>query len=130
MGTFGSVEIIALALILFSLVKLVVVLIRPGAWLAFARSIYARPPVTSAVALALAAVVLLALIAAGMTIVQILAVFALQACIMVAGVAPYGNDLVHWAERRDPRGWLREQWLLTLIWIGLLVWGLAALFVA
>ena len=71
--TFGTLEILATILIVFSAIKLVVFLISPEAWLGFTRKIYIKPEVTSAVAFILAATVLYFLVRSGVTIVQILA---------------------------------------------------------
>ena len=126
--TFTAIEIIAIILIGVSIIKLAVLAASPGAWIAFARKIYLKPNVTSAVALVLAAVVLYYLVSSGMTIVQILAVWVFMALIMVVGFANYADDILDWAMGRDIKAWLREQWLLMVIWIGLLVWGIQAIF--
>lgn len=126
----GPLEIIALLLVAFSLAKLTIFLLSPTAWLGFARRLYARPEIASPVALLLAAIVLYFLLSAGLTIVQILAVFAFLALILAAGFARHAGDLIDWAMKRDPRTWLREQWLLSLIWLALLAWGLVAIFLS
>ncbi len=126
--TFTAIEIIAIILIGVSIIKLAVIAVSPGAWIGFARRIYLKPCVTSAVALVLAAVVLYFLVASGMTIVQILAVWVFVALIMVVGFANYAGDILDWASGRDIKTWIAEQWLLMVIWIGLLVWGLQAIF--
>lgn len=121
-------EILAAIIIVFSLVKLTVVLISPMSWLNFAKKIYVRPQITSAVALVLAAVVLYILINSGMTIVHILAVTLFIVLVLVIGMARYGEEIISWAMGQDLRTILKEQWLYTLIWIVLLVWGIAVIF--
>ena len=121
-------EILAAIIIVFSLVKLTVVLISPMSWLNFAKKIYVRPQITSAVALVLAAVVLYILINSGMTIVHILSVTLFIVLVLVIGMARYGEEIISWAMGQDLRTILKEQWLYTLIWIVLLVWGIAAIF--
>ena len=121
-------EILAAIIIVFSLVKLTVVLIFPMSWLNFAKKIYVRPQITSAVALVLAAVVLYILINSGMTIVHILSVTLFIVLVLVIGMARYGEEIISWAMGQDLRTILKEQWLYTLIWIVLLVWGIAAIF--
>ena len=121
-------EILAAIIIVFSLVKLTVVLISPMSWLNFAKKIYVRPQITSAVALVLAAVVLYILINSGMTIVHIFAVTLFIVLVLVIGMARYGEEIISWAMGQDLRTILKEQWLYTLIWIVLLVWGIAVIF--
>ncbi len=121
-------EILAAIIIVFSLVKLTVVLISPMSWLNFAKKIYVRPQITSAVALVLAAVVLYILINSGMTIVHIFSVTLFIVLVLVIGMARYGEEIISWAMGQDLRTILKEQWLYTLIWIVLLVWGIAAIF--
>ena len=96
MSDFGPVEIIALVLIVFSFVKLEMVVNRPEALLRVARGICAKPAVTSAVSLAFAAIVLVTLVGSGMTTVQILVAFVFWMCGMAAGVARYRGNLLSW----------------------------------
>lgn len=49
---FGPLEIIAIIVIAFSVIKLTVIVISPAAWINFARKVYVKPPITSAVAVA------------------------------------------------------------------------------
>ncbi len=119
-----ALELIAGALILFTAIKLAVVAVSLPAWLQFARKIYVRPTVTSTVAAVLAGAVLIALVNAGVTIVQILAVTVFVILLLLIGFAPFGDELITWAEGQDLKTWIREQWLYTLIWIALLGWGL------
>ena len=120
-------EIIALIVILFALVKLVVFLISADAWLSFAGRLYVKPQITSLIAVALAAVVLYFLFTSGIGIVEILATWAFLALLLVAGFSMYATEIIDWAKSKTAGAWLREQWLLSLIWLGLIVWGIVAL---
>lgn len=124
----GPIEVIAIIIILFSIIKLVVFWISPHAWLNFAGKFYVKPNITSIVALILAIIVLYYLVGSGVTIVQILATWLFVGLIMVIGLAQYAHDIVVWAKSRDHAVWFREQWLLMVIWIGLLAWGIGAIF--
>jgi|TARA_Y100000294_G_scaffold58008_1_gene54863 hypothetical protein len=124
MGEFTTLEMIAGALIAFTFIKLVVVAVSVPAWLEFEGKFYERPAITSTVSAVLAGAVLYALVDAGVTITQILAVTVFVVLVMLAGVAPYGKELIQWVEARDTKQWLREMWLYTLIWVALLLWGL------
>ena len=125
---FGTLEILATILIAFSVIKLIVILISPQSWLRFAKKIYIRPTVTSAVAFMLAAVVLYFLITSGVSIVHILAVALFIALIIVIGMARYADQLINWVVGQDLKIILREQWLYTLIWLALLAWGIQVIF--
>jgi hypothetical protein len=121
-------EILAATVIVLSLVKLTVGLISPKSWLNFARKIYVKPQVTSAVASVLAAVVLYVLVSSGMTIVHILAVTLFIMLILVVGIARYGDEIISWAMEQDLRAMIKDHWLYALIWIALIAWGIIAIF--
>ena len=126
--TLGPIEVIAIIIILFSIIKMIVFSISPHAWLNFAGKFYVKPNITTPVALVLAAIVLYYLVDSGVTIVQILATWLFVALIMVIGLAQYAPNIIVWAKSRDHAAWFREQWLLMVIWFGLLVWGIGAIF--
>ena len=113
-----ALKVIAATLIAFSAIKLLFVLVDVRAWVRFARRLYANPVVTSVVALLLAAIVLYLLLAAGMSIVQILAVCVFVVLLLVVGIAPYANELFAWLDRQDLGAMIKRQWLYTLIWVG------------
>jgi magnesium-transporting ATPase (P-type) len=67
--------------------------------------------------------------AAGITIVQILAVAVFVSLLLVIGLASEVDDLLKKYQARIKRGTLwRDFWFYTLIWIVLLVWGAKELF--
>ncbi|HIF08493.1 MAG TPA: hypothetical protein EYQ81_00655 [Sneathiellales bacterium] len=118
---------IASALIAFTLVKLITATVSLPAWFRFARTVYVKPRVTSVGAVVLAGLVLWALLDAGVTIIPILAVIAFVMLLLVAGLAPFGTELIAWAEGRSLKDWLRGQWASSLIWLSLMGWGAYAL---
>ena len=123
---FGTLEILATILIVFIIIKLVVILISPGAWMQFARKLYIKPQVTSTVSFILAAIVLYFLLSAGVTIVHILAVSLFIVLVLVVGMAKYA--LIDWASAQDLNNILKEQWFYTLVWMALIAWGVQAIF--
>ncbi len=126
--TFGALEVLATILIAITVIKLVVILISPQAWLSFARKFYIKPKVTSTVALILAAIVLYYLDSYGITIVQILATTLFISLIIVVGMAKYADNIFDWASEQDFNAILKEQWLYTLVWLALIGWGIVAIF--
>lgn len=127
MADFTPLEMIAGALIAFTLIKLMVVVVSLPAWFSFARKFYERPAITSTVSAVLAGAVLYALVQSGLTVIQILAVTVFVVLVLLVGMAPYGAELIRWAEGRDIKAILRETWLYSLIWAALVLWGLVEL---
>lgn len=123
-----TLEILATIIIVFGVIKLIFILISPEAWLNFAKKVYVKPKVTSIIALILAIIVLYYLIDAGITIVHILAITLFMGLVMVTGISIYFKGVIDWVMRRDVKNILKEQWLLTLIWILLLAWGIKEIF--
>ena len=126
---FTSVEIIALIVLIVTTIKILVLLIKPQAWMNFARGFYKKPALARMVSLALGLVILYYLTAAGIGIVEILAVTAFVAMLIVFGLAPQINTLMARYKAQIKKGKLwKENWLYTLIWVALMVWGALVLF--
>jgi hypothetical protein len=127
---FTSVEIIALIVIVAAVIKMLVLLVNPQGWMNFARGIYKNTALAQIIGLILAGVVFYYIYyVAGMTIVQILAVMAFLAALLMVGLAPHIGDLLKKYQGQIKRGRLwQENWLYTLIWIVLLIWGAKELF--
>lgn len=123
----SAIEVLAGLLIVLACVKLLVVFVDAKLWLRFVKRIYARPAITSLVALLLAAVVLYFLLRSGLTIVQVLAVTVFVALLLVVGIAPYARALFDWLETQSLPAMLRQQWLYIVIWVLLMAWGAIAL---
>ena len=122
---------LALIIILFSAIKIVVILAKPSAWADFVKKIWANPMVTSIISLILAAVVLYYLVwVEGLTIVQILAVTAFVALLMAVGIGMYAKEVVGMATRMLKKGILKRAWFYTLLWVALIAWGAYELFLA
>ena len=126
---FTSVEIIALIVIIASVIKMLVLLVNPATWMNFAKGVYKKPGLVKVIGFILAVVVLYYLNSAGITIVQILAVTAFVALLIMIGLA---NEFPHFIKKSEAmikKGNLwKEYWFYTLIWIVLLVWGVKELF--
>ena len=120
-------QVLASILILFSLTKLVVVLVNPRAWIGFAKRLYANPEVTKLGALFVAGIILGLVLRSGLDIVQILAVCLFVVSLIVVGVAPHAPQLFAWVEKEDVEQLIKRQWLYVSVWIALLLWGLYTL---
>ena len=125
---FTSIEIIALVLLILAAVKMVVLLIKPKAWMDFAKGFWKNKIVFKLVALILAAVVFYYLIQV-FTIVQIFAVMAFVGLLLAIGLADPIKRIIPIYEKQIKSGTLwKENWLYTLIWLALMVWVVIELF--
>jgi len=122
------ITIFAGFLILITSLKILVILIKPKAWVRFTAKLYSNPQITSIISLVLAMVILYFLLISGLTIVQILAVTLFVALLMLAGLAPYIKKLIPWIEKQDLRQIMKDTWLYSLVWVGLITWGAIELF--
>ena len=126
---FTTVETIALIVIIASAIKMLVLLVNPKAWMNFAKGIYSKPGVTSFAAFVLAAIVLYYLLQAGIGIIDILAVTAFVALLIMIGLAKEVGPLLKKYDAMVRKGNLwKEYWFYALIWVVLLVWGVKELF--
>jgi len=126
---YTSIEIIALILIIISAIKVVVLLIKPQAWMNFTKKLWKNSVVMGGVSLILAAIVLYYLTQSGMTIVQILAAGAFIALLIAVGLAGHVDCLMkEYASEIKAKTLWKKHWLYTLIWVVLLVWGAYTIF--
>ena len=125
-----AVNNLALIVVLFAVIKMLILLFKPQAWMNFAKGIYKNTVLVQIVGLVLAGVVLYYLTGAGITIVQIMAVMAFLGSLLMIGLATQIDDLVAKFETQIKKGnILKENWLYTLIWVMLLVWAIKELFI-
>jgi len=127
----GVIGILALIVAVIAAVKILVLLIKPKAWLdSVVKPIYSIPALTIIVSLVLAGFVLNYLLNAGFTIVDIFAVMAFFSLLMAISFAAYAKDTIVWAGKllKDKRV-IKKAWLAILIWVVLIVWVLYSLFV-
>ena len=120
---FGILEILALILIVATLIKVIIFLIKPQMWINFIEKLYAKPQLISNVALILGILVLYLLIISGVTIVEILAVCLFVALLMATGFSKYAGQIIAWAKEQEVVSVVRKLWLYTLVWLLLLAWG-------
>ena len=124
-----SVGIIALALIALSVIKILVLLVKPQAWMSFAKNVvYKKPAITKLVAFVLGGIILYYLLMAGITVVQILAVAAFVAMLFVFGLSGDVKHLLKRYEDEVKKGIMwKKYWFYTLLWVALIVWGVLEL---
>ena len=124
----SAVETIALILIIVSAIKIIFLLVKPGAWFNTVGKLWIKPGVATVVALVLGGLVLKYLLVE-LTIVQIVAVCAFYSMFFWIALAPYKNDWYNMVTRELSSGniW-KKNWLSTLLWIAIMVWVLKKLF--
>jgi len=123
------IDLFAALLILLAIVKVIVLSLNTQTWLEAAKALYANRRVAALVFYGLAGLVLYGLLVSGLTILQILAVSLFVALLLLPGFAPYMGEVLHQLEGKTFGQIMHEQWLYTLIWTLLLVWGAWALLV-
>ena len=126
--TYNAVEIAALALIVFSLIKLIIVTFNARTWMNVVKFLYSNATITFIVELILAAVLFYYLIQQ-FTVVQIMAVIALGALLTGMTFAVYGREIISLASKLlNTKSLWKRAWLPILIWLILIVWALMELF--
>jgi len=126
---YSITQILALIFIVIASVKLLVILIKPSAWLKIVKKVWKNSTHVMIICLVFAALVLYLLILDGITIIQIFAVMAFVSLLAGVGVAMYSDSIVNLAQKllRD-RHIVKKSWLFILIWVILILWGLKELF--
>ena len=123
---YTATEWLALAIAVFSLVKIGFILLKPKAWMTFASKIWKKPKVTGIIALILSAAVLYYLLQE-MTIVQIFAALLFFSLLMAMGFSPYIKELISF-NKKNMKKIVRELRLYLLIWLVLIIWVLWEVF--
>ncbi len=122
------IEIIAVILVAVSILKLVILAIKPKIWLRLVEAIYSKPKAMMWVSLILGAMVLYYLLQT-MTIVQIVAVMAFMSLLMAVGFSAFPGYIVETAQKAFRRKHLvRRAWLMTIVWVVICVWVLYEIF--
>ena len=122
------VEIMALILIAVSAVKIIVILIKPSAWMnGVVKKVWAKPMLAMVISLILAGIALYYLLQE-LTIVQILAATLFVALLMAVGIGIYSKEMLSAAGKLMKQGIVKKSWLYIIIWIILLGWGAKELF--
>mgnify|MGYP000161398701 CR=1 FL=1 len=123
----NPIELFAWIAVVLVLVKVVVILINPKAWMKFAKTFWERPIVMMVVSLVLAIVVLTYLLES-VSIIQIFAVLVFVMLISAVTLASYSKEFVKFAEKLvKDRKFFRKAWVSIVIWVALAIWALIQL---
>jgi len=127
----GALQIAVLILAILVVIKLLVLAIKPKAWLNLAKSLYGNPLITGLVIVILA-IILFYYLLMQLTIVQIMAAIALGALLTALSFTLFGKETIAWANKilkNKKILWSPGAWFVWLIWLVLIGWALYALFV-
>jgi hypothetical protein len=119
-----SLQTLALILIVITIIKLVVILVKPKAWAGITKGILNKPIITMIVGLVLAYLSLDILREAGISYVQILAVMFFLAMLMIMSYASYAREFLSLTNKVLRKGVLKRSWLPLLVWLALIVLAL------
>ncbi|MCK4386810.1 MAG: hypothetical protein KAV41_01845 [Candidatus Pacebacteria bacterium] len=120
-----TIEVLATITIVIGIIKVLAILTAPRGFKNFARKIYGKPAVLKTVSFVLAAIVLYCLVNAGITIAEIFAISLFVSLLIAVVLADYGEVLI---QQIDYENILEKQWLYTLLWFALIIWGIYEIF--
>jgi len=124
------IEYMAAIVAIAVIIKLLVILIKPSAWM----NIVVKPIYSSSVFLMIAGLILAGgslwyLIDSGLTIVQIFAVLFFLSMTAMITAATYSRDVLSVAKKMlKDKKFLKLAWLSVIIWFVLAIWALKELF--
>ncbi len=129
------IQLMALFVAVLATIKLLVIIIKPKAWLNVIKFVYAKPVLTSYISL-IFAILSLAYLLREITIIQIFAVMLLFMFLMLMSISAHAKEIgiVGLAKKLLKDGLLedglliKKAWLPILVWIILLTWLFFALF--
>jgi hypothetical protein len=124
-----SLELLAWIVIALSLIKIVVIAIKPKAWLDFAGKIYTYPIATQIVSVVLTYLILSSLINSGIGFVEIFAVISLLFVLMTLSISIYSKEMMSLAKKlvKDKKFW-KKAWFSVLVWVIISVLAILELF--
>ena len=126
---FTPIETIALIIIIIGAIKILVLLVKPMAWMNFSKKVYLTNPMLTKMIYLILGVIVLYYLLQEMTVVQILAVAAFMSLFIGVALMPIIGDLYKKYEGIIKKGNLwKDSWIYTLIWIALMALGIKELF--
>lgn len=122
-------QIIALAFVVFALLKIVIILKDPQAWIAFVKALYSKPLLVSLIFLGLAGIILKCLLQE-LTIIQIFASMTFMMAMMMVQFAAFSKEIIEISDKfLNDKAVLKKAWLSLAVWLALMVWVVVEVFV-
>jgi hypothetical protein len=125
--TMAPIEILATIFAVFVIVKLVVVTVKPGLWMKWAKGMLKNELLITLIYFVLA-VIIGYYIFAELTVVQVAAVTLWVSMLIGIGFVPYSKILLKTSDELLSVG-ISKAWLSMLIWAGLAIWVLYAVLI-
>ncbi len=122
----APIEILAIIFAVFVIVKLIVVTVKPGLWMKWANGMLKNELLITLIYFVLA-VIIGYYIFAELTVVQVAAVTLWVSMLIGIGFVPYSKILLKTSDELLSVG-ISKAWLSMLIWAGLAIWVLYAVF--
>ncbi len=123
----APIEILAIIFAVFVIVKLVVVTVKPGLWMKWAKGMLKNELLITLIYFVLA-VIIGYYIFAELTVVQVAAVTLWVSMLIGIGFVPYSKILLKTSDELLSVG-ISKAWLSMLIWAGLAIWVLYAVLI-
>ena len=123
----NAIAIMALIFALFGLIKLIIVLIKPDAWIKFTDIILKKSIINTGIFLLLLIITGYYLLQS-LTIIEIGAAMLFTSLLMAMAWIPYTDKLMKLRPKIIKQG-LAKSWLVMIIWIALLAWMFYAIFI-
>jgi len=121
---FTSVEIIALVVMILAVVKMLILSIKPMAWINLPKKFSGKIASLKIIGVVLALVLFYYLTQAGITVIQILAISAFVFSLLIVGLAPNLDVLVKKYSAQAKKGnMFKDHWIYVLLWVILLLLG-------
>ena len=125
---FTAIEWMAAIIALLALIKILVILVKPKAWIFVIDFFYGKPNITMVLSAILALVTFWYLLKE-LTIVQIFAAMLFTSLLAMITVSVYSKEVISVAKKMlKDRKVLSRAWLSIIIWVILAVWVLKELF--
>jgi len=124
---FTALETIALAFIVLSLTKLIIVIVNRNSWLKLTNKIYNKP-IQTTIILALLGILILFYLVQELSIVQIIATMAFASIIFGLGFLQYPKEMHKLSMKLLKKKFSPGIIVYILIWIALILWAAITIF--
>lgn len=115
-----SIEIMALILAVFGLIKLIIVLVKPETWMKISDALLKKNIIVAIIYVILAIITGYYLLQ-NLTIIEIGATMLFTSILIAIAWIPYSDELMQLKHRLIKDG-LRKSWVAIIIWMFLFVW--------
>lgn len=124
MNVMDTIVLFAWIMILFSLIKMLIILVNPDYWINFAKRFWKYPAMTGLISTLLAGLVLFYLLQ-DLSIVDIFAVMLFISLIFISTLSSIGNEYLEFSQKLAKKpGFWNKFWFAFIIWFALIIYCL------